>query len=120
MSRKKIKEDPKLVHLRRRLYLAASRDRPKTIEVDEYQLYDLGVSQGWKCALTNRALQFKPGRGKKNPYICTIDRINSKKGYVKGNVQLVTWISNWAKGEFTKSQFVKMCKDVCAASGVKK
>lgn len=118
MPRKKIKKDPKLSLLFKRLDQAARRDKPKDIEIDEHYLYKVGERQQWKCALTGKDLQFKPGKGKKNPYICTIDRINSKKGYVKGNVQLTTWISNWAKGEFTRNQFLMMCKNVCTTAGV--
>lgn len=44
----------------------------------------------------------------------SIDRISSKKGYVKGNCQLVTSSINMAKLDLSQSEFVKLCKAVAS------
>ena len=35
----------------------------------------------------------------------TLDRVDSSKGYVKGNVVLCTWITNTMKSDLTLKQF---------------
>ena len=40
------------------------------------------------------------------------DRINSKKGYTRKNVQLTLSIANKMKQNLTTKQFVKLCKTV--------
>jgi hypothetical protein len=77
----------------------------------------VGQLQNWKCALTGWDLEFVRGGtywGGKwcNPMSCTIDRIDNKKGYVIGNVQLVTWFANKTKGHLNDQDFVEMCKSV--------
>ena len=102
-----------------RLKQAAGRDNPQPIEVDAEYLICLGKKQNWKCALTGVDLQFVPGKGKKNPFICTIDRIDSGKGYIKRNVQLLSWIANQCKGTYNQLDFVHMCKQVAKYKGCK-
>lgn len=51
------------------------------------------------------------------PTICrprrgSIDRIDSSKGYVKGNVHFVCCIVNYAKGRWTLDQFREMCSAI--------
>ena len=60
------------------------------------------------CKLSG--LPMSMGVGTKNKV--SIDRINSNKGYVKGNCQLVTWEVNQAKASLMQSEFIKMSKAV--------
>ena len=41
-----------------------------------------------------------------------IDRIDSSKGYVKGNVQWVHKNVNLMKGKFDQEYFIEMCKKI--------
>jgi hypothetical protein len=45
-------------------------------------------------------------------YMMSPDRINSKKGYTRKNVQLTLSIANKMKQNLTTKQFVKLCDAV--------
>jgi hypothetical protein len=89
----------------------------QNIEVDLDYVYDVGANQDFYCALTGAELEFSRGGqywlGKwSNPNSCTIDRIDSSKGYVKGNIQLITWKANCIKQHLDNDEFIEFCKDV--------
>lgn len=103
--------------LRGNLVRAANRDSAQEISIDLDYLFEVGEQQGWQCALTGDDLEFTRGGtywGGKwcNPYSCTIDRIDSNKGYVEGNIQLVTWYINSIKGNTPNQDFIEICKSV--------
>ena len=58
---------------------------------------------GWltvgTCQATGLKLDLKFGTDKLNPLGPSLDRINPKLGYVYGNVRLVCWLFNRAKGD---------------------
>lgn len=60
------------------------------------------------CAISKVTLQLE----KHNLDIGSIDCIEPKKGYVKGNIQWLSWRVNRAKGEQSQSDFILMCKAV--------
>lgn len=85
-------------------------------------VWELFIQQNRKCALTNLPISFSNEflRGKKyNGVSCTasIDRIDSSKGYVKGNVQLVHKDVNIMKNAFNQDYFVQMCKLIAKNNG---
>lgn len=49
----------------------------------------------------------------KNPYSPSIDRIDSKIGYIKSNVRVVIWQYNLMKGELLDSEILEICKILC-------
>lgn len=77
---------------------------------DKFQLCDLNIeylmkmwkTQKGRCALTKKKMTHK--------FHClfaaSIDRIESEKGYVQGNVQLVCQAVNYAKNKFTNEEFL--------------
>lgn len=107
-----------LTFLRANLVRALNRgDKTKPIEIDVDYVYRVGSSQDFLCALTGEKLEFNRGGqmwlGKWcNPNSCTIDRIDSNKGYVKGNIQLITWRANCLKQHLNNKEFIEFCKDV--------
>jgi hypothetical protein len=107
-----------LTFLAANLRRAANRgDASQTIEVELDYVYNIGASQDFYCALTGVKLEFTRGGqywlGKwSNPNSCTIDRIDSSKGYVEGNIQLITWKANCIKQHLDNGEFVEFCKDV--------
>lgn len=50
----------------------------------------------------------------KNPWVPSIDRIDSAKPYLKNNVQLVVFMYNVCKAEFAHADVVKFCRAVAA------
>ena len=51
----------------------------------------------------------------KNPWVPSIDRIDSSKPYTKDNVQLVVYMYNVCKAEFAHKDVVKFCRAVASA-----
>lgn len=86
---------------------AKSKGRKFDISV-EY-IWELFIRQDKKCALSGCDLIF--GIKNSNKYIKTasLDRIDSSKGYIKGNVQWVHKEINIMKQEFTDKYFIEMC-----------
>lgn len=88
--------------------------RKKTPEFE----YDLDMQYAWSlflkqkkaCIYTQIALKF-PEEG----FIggtASLDRIDSSKGYIKGNVQWVHTRINNMKGDMTHDEFIDFCKKV--------
>lgn len=66
-----------------------------------------------RCALSGALLTFDHGDGATaGPGNASLDRINSRHGYIAGNVQLVTKDVNMGKQCLTNEAFVAMCRAV--------
>lgn len=94
---------------------AASKRKHKFSISIEYA-WELFLSQGSKCALTGIEIKF--GRCMKEiergATTASLDRINNKLGYIKGNVHWVHKDINLMKQRFDLDHFVKMCELVSA------
>ena len=102
--------------------IEASARKRATMLGREYTLQDGWAlqrfeEQGRKCALTG--VTFLKDRLRRSPRAPSIDRIDSKKGYTPDNCQLITYIANCAKNQFTVDEFVEMCRAVVALHGKK-
>jgi hypothetical protein len=107
----------KLRYFRQNLARAAGRVNAQHIDITLDYLYAVGERQNWRCVATGVPLEFTRGGtrwGGKwcNPRSCTIDRINNDKGYVKGNVQLLTWEANALRGGMKWKEFINACRRV--------
>ena len=69
-------------------------------------ILELIEKQNNKCIYTGIELVYKPC----NNYKLSIDRIDSSKGYIKENIQLVGWIVNQAKSNLNEEVFLNMIK----------
>lgn len=74
------------------------------------------MTQNKKCALTGRKIVFVP-RGKsinktRTETTASLDRIDSNKGYVVGNVQWVYKKINMMKQGYSQDEFILLCKEV--------
>ena len=72
------------------------------------QLDKLFVEQKGICALSGVRMIHE----RRSPYRPSLDRINSKIGYVEGNVQFVCSIVNVMKNKFSEDMFIEMCKHI--------
>jgi len=74
-------------------------------DIDAEYLADLLIEQDYKCALSGWDIDAM----EINNNSASLDRIDSTKGYVKGNVQWVHKMVNMCKQQYTQEQFVSMC-----------
>lgn len=109
------KEREEDIRVRIQYLFTARRSRAKKINIPftitvEYLLRMI-KRQNLKCALTGIPFDMKfSDHLRRNPLGLSIDKIVPKKGYVKGNVQLVCNIVNMAKGEYNQEIFDHMCR----------
>ena len=93
----------------------ANRSRKIKFDLTIEYLWDLYLKQNKKCALTKIDLWFTTQHKKSDGNI-SLDRIDSSKGYVEGNVQWVHKDINWMKYKFSQDYFIKLCKMVVSAN----
>jgi len=70
-------------------------------------LADLLIEQDFKCALSGEDLDASQVVNN-----CSLDRIDSSKGYIEDNVQWVTSMVNMCKQSYTQEDFIQMCKKI--------
>jgi len=71
--------------------------------------------QGGLCAISG--LSMRRTRDKHCPYAASIDRRDPTKGYTPKNCQLVCYMVNCAKNQFTMPDFFRMCEAVVVRHG---
>lgn len=81
------------------------------LDFDKEYLRELWVSQGQKCAISGVEMTtvFYSGR---TPSNMSVDRIDSSKGYIKDNVQLVCMAVNQMKSDLTTEELLYYCKRI--------
>jgi hypothetical protein len=75
-------------------------------------LWNLFESQNRKCALSNEILILPKNKNEfrnKPQWNASLDRIDSSKGYIEGNVQWVTKTINKMKREWNQDFFIDIC-----------
>jgi hypothetical protein len=89
------------------------RAKKRSIEfnVSKEYLWALFLKQERKCALSNLELSFRTIQ-KIADGTASLDRIDSTKGYVEGNVQWVHKNINLMKQSFTDEYFIQLCNQV--------
>lgn len=74
-------------------------------------LYSLLLLQDFKCALTGIPIEIGYKNGKdRNNINASLDRIDSSKGYIEGNVQWVHKDVNKMKNNINQNRFINLCK----------
>jgi hypothetical protein len=77
-------------------------------DIDIDYLWELWMKQSMKCAISKYPMTTIKGRG----WVfsnASIDRIDSSKGYVRGNVQLVIHFINRMKSNYSSEEFLFYC-----------
>lgn len=86
-------------------------------DLDEAWLRELWESQGGRCAVTRLPFDLRPYESlKRNPYQPSLDRIDSKQGYVKTNVRFVLFAVNIALNEWGLEVFGPIAEALCATA----
>lgn len=67
------------------------------------------------CAVTGVQLEWLAD-GSRSPIQPSLDRIEGPRGYVAGNVRVVSWIYNRAKGNGTDAEVLQMAQALIRAS----
>lgn len=81
-----------------------------TLTLDD--VYRLWVFQQGKCAISGLPMTHERDQTRFNGTNASIDRINSKLGYIPGNVQLVMAQINIMKSDMEEVDFIKLVKAV--------
>ena len=76
--------------------------------IDITYIWDLFLYQNRKCALTGLPINFH--RFSSLLQTASLDRIDSSKGYIPGNVQWVHKDINYMKQSFTINKFFEYCR----------
>lgn len=60
------------------------------------------------CPVFNIPLRYNPGKRTNNSF--SLDRIDNSKGYVKGNVRVISWKANMYKGDLNIEEVENLLK----------
>lgn len=88
--------------------------RRKVLDFDitiEY-IWELFIQQQRRCIFTNLELTFGTSTKDRQNQTASLDRIDSNKGYIKGNVQWVHKHINKMKNNYSDADFIWYCKKV--------
>jgi len=94
------------------LYGASKRGIEVEITIEE--AWDQYEKQGGRCALTGDKIFFARTVKTVTSSTASLDRIDSSKGYSKGNIQWVHKKVNQMKWDLTQEDFIKVCRKVVA------
>ncbi len=91
-------------------------DAPYITKDEFVALYE---AQRGRCALTGREFADGPRTAHHFtlPGVPSLDRIDQRKGYVAGNVRLVIFEANRARGDGDDEELVALCHDIIAHMG---
>jgi len=87
-----------------------ARSRPKECSITKEYLESIWQIQNGKCAYTDVELVLPHPNKRAQPNTASLDRIDSSKGYIKGNVEFVCVFVNLGKNGFSKQQVIDLLK----------
>jgi hypothetical protein len=93
------------------VYVNKARNRNKH---NDFNLTDAYLETIWTgyCALTKVSITLKKYGEKNKPNTASLDRIDSNRGYIMGNVQFVAYSINLAKNSFTDTEILEFINTV--------
>jgi len=90
-----------------------AKKRNLTVNITWRDLDEQWIKQNGKCFYTGISLIPLDDYKKRNRVNeLSIDRIDNKFGYVKGNINFVSNFMNTMKNDLSHKEFVKICKDI--------
>ena len=87
-----------------------AKSRKLVVAVTKKESWDLFLEQHKKCALSGLDLYLDPHHSNRKIVTASLDRIDSTRGYVKGNIQWVHKDVNLMKNGFSEKRFKEICK----------
>jgi len=98
-----------LYYLRKRAAQRCRRSKnPVEITISTDYLHSLYLNQQGLCALSKLPMSY----GLNSMRALSIDRINSSKGYIEGNIQLVCCSINYMKNAFNNDDVLQFLEDI--------
>lgn len=97
-------------------YKHSAIDRGLDFDISIEYLWELFLEQDRKCALTGWEIYFPQSYKENKNKTASPDRIDSSKGYVKGNIQWVHQDINYLKSNTDNNYFIKICQAVARNS----
>lgn len=88
--------------------VAKAKGRRWKVEITYEYLVALWESQNGLCTYSGLPLTYEANQSN----TVSLDRIDSKLGYIEGNVQLVCAMVNRMKQEFAEADFLSMCRTI--------
>jgi len=98
--------------------MVGARDRGLDVSISIEDVWALFLAQDRKCALTGWSIHFSP-IGVRNGQTASLDRIDSGKGYIPGNVQWVDKRIQQMKWTYTHMELLGLCQAVVSHLGAK-
>lgn len=92
----------------------------RACNITVWDIFEMYKSQDGLCSLTGIAMRVDaPKVGNAiDPYLMSIDRIDSNRGYVKGNVRLVIWAINLGMSAWGESVYRDVASIYCRHQGI--
>ena|ERR1700741_1154856 len=75
-----------------------------------FDLTEMDIVIPMVCPVFKTSFAFGRGKGKAIDQSPTLDRIDNSKGYVKGNILVVSWRANRIKGDATTDELITLAK----------
>ena len=94
-----------------REHLRRVRKRDKNYDITLEDLLEQWNKQGGKCIYSGVNLSH-PIDGGNNLNKASLDRIDSSKGYIKGNIQFISIACNYAKSTMTHEEMLTFCETI--------
>lgn len=101
--------NPEDAGFRETLRRAKNKKRNKALEITIDDLKELWNKQNGICPYTGWELILPKCKIRKSPKVASLDRIDSSKGYVVGNIQYVSVMVNYAKHDFSIEDMNDFC-----------
>jgi hypothetical protein len=87
-----------------------AKSRGNEFTISKEYIWNLFLKQDKKCAITGVDIGFNINS---DMHTASLDRIDSSKGYIEGNVQWVNKVINIMKQTMSTEDFLYMCRLVC-------
>ncbi len=112
--RKKVRKRPQTLEEWIALLTNTARHRSQVpSDLDTSYMLDLWHKQEGKCYYSGLDLHVHKYGDKRRPLSPSIDRVDSQKGYIKGNVVWSAWICNAGKSTLSVQGYIQICRMVC-------